>query len=44
MVVSSAPTMVTNMTGFLIIRRGLSFLKEFPIAGPAIFQSNSEGA
>ena len=29
-VVSTAPTMVTNMTGFLIIRRGSSFLNESP--------------
>ena len=43
-VVSTAPTIVTNMTGFLIIRRGSSFLKASPIAGPAIFQSKSEGA
>ena len=43
-VVSTAPTIVTNMTGFLIIRRGLSFLKASPIAGPAIFQSKREGA
>ena len=43
-VVSAAPTMVTNMTGFLIIRRGSSFLNESPIAGPAIFQSKREGA
>jgi hypothetical protein len=38
-----APTMVTNMTGFLIIRRGLSFLKASTIAGPAMFQSKREG-
>jgi len=31
--------MVTNMTGFLTIRRGSSFLKASPIAGPAMFQS-----
>src|SRR4029077_15279613 len=43
-VVSAAPTMVTNMTGFLIIRRGLSFLKASTIAGPAMFQSKREGA
>src|ERR1051325_7422028 len=42
-VVSAAPTIVTNMTGFLIISRGSSFLKASPTAGPAIFQSNSEG-
>ena len=43
-VVRAAPTMVTNMTGFLIIRRGLSFLKASRIAGPAMFQSKREGA
>ena len=43
-VVSTAPTMVTNMTGFLIIRRGSSFLKASPIAGPAMFQSKRDGA
>ena len=43
-VVSAAPTMVTNMTGFLTIRRGSSFLKASPTAGPAIFQSKREGA
>ena len=42
-VVSAAPTMVTNMTGFLIIRRGFSFLNESPIAGPTMFQSKREG-
>jgi len=43
-VVSIAPTRVTNMTGFLIIRRGSSFLKALPIAGPAMDQSKSDGA
>ena len=43
-VVSAAPTMVTNMTGFLTISRGLSFLNESPIAGPTMFQSKREGA
>src|ERR1051325_3668388 len=43
-VVKAAPIMVTNMTGFLIIRRGSSFLKDSPIAGPTIFQSNKDGA
>ena len=43
-VVSTAPTMVTNMTGFLIISRGSSFLNESAIAGPTIFQSKREGA
>src|SRR5580765_2029783 len=43
-VVSTAPTKVTNMTGFLIISRGSSFLNESPIAGPTMFQSNREGA
>ena len=43
-VVSVAPTIVTNMTGFLIMSRGSSFLKASPTAGPAIFQSKSEGA
>ncbi len=42
-VVSAAPTIVTNMTGFLTIRRGFSFLNASPIAGPAIFQSKREG-
>ena len=41
-VVSAAPTMVTNMTGFLIISRGLSFLKASPIAGRTMFQSKRE--
>jgi len=36
-VVNTAPTIVTNMTGFLSIRRGSSFLKASPIAGPANF-------
>jgi hypothetical protein len=35
--------MVTNMTGFLTISRGLSFLKASPMAGPAIFQSKRKG-
>ena len=43
-VVSAAPTRVTNITGFLIISRGLSFLNESPIAGRTIFQSKSGGA
>ena len=43
-VVSTAPTMVTNMTGFLTIRRGSSFLKASPTAGPAMFQSKRDGA
>src|SRR5882724_3108511 len=43
-VVRIAPTRVTNITGFLIIARGLSLMKASPMAGPAIFQSNNEGA
>ena len=43
-VVNAAPTMVTNMTGFLIISRGLSFVNESPMAGPTMFQSKREGA
>ena len=43
-VVSAAPTMVTNMTGFLIISRGSSFLNESPMAGPTMFQSKRDGA
>ena len=42
-VVSAAPTMVTNMTGFLIISRGSSFRNESPMAGPTMFQSKREG-
>ena len=38
-VVRPAPTCVTNMTGFLIISRGLSFLNESANAGPTMFQS-----
>src|SRR5207244_1581792 len=41
-VVSAAPTMVTNMTGFFTMRRGFSFLKESPIAGRTMFQSKRE--
>ena len=41
-VVRAAPTMVTNMTGFLTIRRGSSFLNASPMAGPTMFQSKSE--
>ncbi len=43
-VVSAAPIRVTNMTGFLIIRRGSSFLKALIRAGPTMSQSNKEGA
>ena len=43
-VVTAAPTMVTNMTGFLTIRRGSSFLNASTTAGPAMFRSKSEGA
>src|SRR4029453_2604844 len=41
-VVSAAPTIVTNMTGFLTIRRGFSFLNASPMAGPTMFQSKSD--
>src|SRR5262245_52972410 len=43
-VVRTAPTMVTNITGFFTINRGSSFLNAFPIAGPTMFQSSDEGA
>ena len=43
-VVSTAPTSVTNMTGFLTMRRGSSFLNDSPMAGPMMFRSNKEGA
>ena len=43
-VVSTAPTIVTNMTGFLTISRGSSFRNESPMAGPTMFQSKREGA
>ena len=43
-VVEMAPTIVTNMTGFLIVKRGSSFLKASPTAEPTMFQSNKEGA
>ncbi len=42
-VVSAAPTIVTNMTGFFNINRGLSLRNESPMAGPAMVQSKSEG-
>jgi len=37
-----APTIVTNMTGFFTIRRGLSLRKVSPNAGKRIFGSNRE--
>src|SRR5205823_13056672 len=43
MVVNAAPTIVTNMTGFLIIRRGSSFRNESAMAGPTMFQPKREG-
>ena len=42
-VVRTAPTIVTNITGFLIISRGSSFLKASTIAGPTMFQSKRDG-
>jgi hypothetical protein len=42
-VVSAAPTIVTNMTGFLIINRGCSLRKESPMAGRTMDQSKREG-
>ena len=44
MVVSIAPTMVTNITGFFTIRRGSSFLNDSPMAGTTMFRSNRDGA
>ena len=41
-VVIRAPTSVTNMTGFFIMLRGLSFLKEAAIAWETIRRSNRE--
>src|SRR6266850_1970188 len=41
-VVTRAPTSVTNMTGFLIMWRGLSFLKLSQTAGTMISGSNRE--
>src|ERR1700733_1594476 len=43
-VVTMAPTMVTNMTGFLIITAGFSFLKESASAGTTMDESNREWA
>ncbi len=43
-VVTAAPTMVTNMTGFLIITAGFSFLKESTNAGATMAGSKSEWA
>ena len=42
--VTSAPTMATNITGFRTIRRGSSFRKESQIAGIRIVLSNNERA
>ena len=41
-VVTRAPTSVTNITGFLIMVTGLSFLKASPMAGTMIFGSKME--
>jgi hypothetical protein len=41
-VVTAAPTMVTNMTGFLIIRAGLSLRNDSPRAGTTIDRSKRE--
>src|SRR5689334_22716478 len=41
--VSTAPTMVTNITGFFTMARGSSFLNASTMAGATIFQSNKEG-
>ena len=41
-VVISAPTSVTNMTGFFIMVRGCSFLKDAPSAPAIICRSKSE--
>src|SRR5262249_5405951 len=41
-VVTTAPTSVTNMTGFFTMCRGSSFLKLSPIAGNIISGSNSD--
>jgi len=38
----TAPTSVTNMTGFFTISRGFSFLKASPMAGMRIFGSKTE--
>ena len=43
-VVTAAPTMVTNMTGFLIITAGFSFLTESPRAGITMEGSKRERA
>ena len=40
-VVTRAPTSVTNMTGFLTMWTGLSFLKLSPMAGQTMAGSNS---
>ena len=42
-VVRTAPTSVTNMTGFLIISRGSSLRNESPIAGAMMDLSKSDG-
>ena len=42
-VVSTAPTWVTNITGFLMVSRGSSLRKAFTIAGPAMFLSKRDG-
>ena len=42
-VVNTAPTMVTNITGFLTINRGSSLRKESPMAGPTMDQSSKDG-
>ena len=41
-VVTTAPTSVTNITGFLSIVTGLSFLKDSPMAGTIIAGSKME--
>src|SRR5271155_2946853 len=43
-VVTAAPTMVTNMTGFLIITAGFSFLTESQSAGMTMEESKRERA
>jgi hypothetical protein len=42
-VVSDAPIIVTNITGFFTINLGSSFPNALPIAGRMIFQSKREG-